>query len=182
MAKTVAALFESQAAAEQAIESLLANGIENHRIGLLSRSDLAEHPDILPNEPVRPKTVHILEGTVFGGLAGIVIGSAALAMPGVGLVLAAGTLAAMFSAAGPEGMAGLFWDAASELGITHHQARDFAERLMKGEVLVTVQAEAAQAAAAQTLLRAQQPMDVYVYDVPDVPPGPSQSGLPERPD
>jgi hypothetical protein len=64
----------------------------------------------------------------------------------------------------------LFWDAASELGITHHQARDFAERLMQGEVLVTVQMEADRASLVSALLRAQHPIDLYEYDIPDVTP------------
>src|SRR5437762_4805520 len=107
MAKVVAALYDDLKDAYEAIEDLLTSGFERESISILSNNISAER-----TAPVGVKEKNMLEGstagTVVGGVAGAAIGLAALAIPGIGPVLAAGPLFAAFFGGTAGAVAGSF--------------------------------------------------------------------------
>jgi hypothetical protein len=89
------------------------------------------------------------EGTVAGGGTGALLGGAlgwlagigALAVPGVGPLIAAGPILAMLSGAALGGALGGFTGALVGAGIPEFEARQFEGRLREGNILISVHAE-----------------------------------------
>ena len=80
-----------------------------------------------------------LTGAGLGALAGVLAGATALAIPGVGIVLA-GPLAAVLGGVGAGGLTGGLAGALAALGVSDDEARAYQERLEAGEIIVAVAA------------------------------------------
>jgi hypothetical protein len=79
-------------------------------------------------------------GAALGGIAGLVVGMAGLAIPGIGAVIAAGPLAAALAGAGAGAIAGGLIGALVNIGVPEDEANYYAEGMRRGGVLVTVNA------------------------------------------
>jgi hypothetical protein len=140
--ETVAALFESQADAEQAIRDLKEAGFPQGAIGVVLR-DPAYAPGVvhpvsassLPGEPASAGAVGIL-----GGVAGLVAGVGTLGLPGVGPVIAGGVLVSSLTEAGLGAAARGVLGALIGFGVPDAAARYFEAGVRQGSVLVTVDA------------------------------------------
>jgi uncharacterized membrane protein len=77
-------------------------------------------------------------GAVVGGLSGLVVGLGALAIPGIGPVVAAGPIATTLAGAGIGAAAGGLVGALVDLGIPEEQAQLYTEGIRRGGTLVTV--------------------------------------------
>jgi len=80
-------------------------------------------------------------GAAIGGLGGLLLGLGALAIPGVGPVIAAGPLAAALAGAGIGAVTGGIIGALVDLGVPEESAHVYAESVRRGNVLVTAQVE-----------------------------------------
>lgn len=80
-------------------------------------------------------------GAAIGGLGGLLLGLGALAIPGVGPVIAAGPLAAALAGAGVGAVTGGIIGALVDLGIPEESAHMYAESVRRGNVLVAAQVE-----------------------------------------
>ena len=99
-------------------------------------------------------------GTVIGGGAGLLAGLGALAIPGVGPVVAAGWLIASLTGAGAgAGVGGLLGSLIGH-GVHHDDAHVYSEGVRRGGTVVAVQAEEADAARISQLLETLDPVDV----------------------
>jgi hypothetical protein len=76
-------------------------------------------------------------GGTLGGLAGILGGVGAMAIPGIGPILAAGPIAAGLTGAVTGGLAGGLVD----LGIPEERGQYYEEEVKKGGILATVEAD-----------------------------------------
>jgi len=128
---TLAALFHQLADARNATQELVESGFSQESISLV-----ASHPDTM-----RPAVQDAEKGALIGGLAGLFLGLSELAVPGVGLVLVGGWLAATLLGAGVGAAAGGMVGLLVEAGISHEQAGQFAEKIRRGSTLVLVKAE-----------------------------------------
>jgi len=88
-------------------------------------------------------------GGALGGLAGLLAGVGALAIPGIGPIVAAGPLAAALSGAVAGGVAGGLID----LGIPEQEGRRYEGELKQGNALAVVEAEGEKAKRAESILR-----------------------------
>jgi hypothetical protein len=79
-------------------------------------------------------------GAAIGGIGGLLVGLGALAIPGIGPVVAAGPLLAALTGAGVGAVAGGIVGALVDLGIPDEEANLYAEGLHRGDILVIVQA------------------------------------------
>jgi uncharacterized protein (TIGR02271 family) len=79
-------------------------------------------------------------GALFGGLAGLLVGLTALAIPGLGPVIASGPLAAAIAGAGIGATAGGLISGLTRLGVPEQDANYFAEGVRRGGTLVSVNA------------------------------------------
>jgi uncharacterized protein (TIGR02271 family) len=78
-------------------------------------------------------------GAAIGGLGGLLLGLGALAIPGIGPVIAAGPLAAALAGAGIGAVTGGIIGALIDLGVPEESAHMYAESVRRGNALVTAQ-------------------------------------------
>ena len=142
--ETVAALFQSQADAEQAIHDLKLAGFPKDAIDVVLRDPGYGRGPLSAAEgvplPAETASAGTLGGGILGGVVGLLAGVGALALPGVGPVIAGGALATSLTGAGLGAAAGGILGALIGLGIPEATARYFEEGLRRGSVLVTVDA------------------------------------------
>ena len=99
-------------------------------------------------------------GTLLGGGAGLLAGIGALAIPGVGPVVAAGWLIATLTGAGAGAAAGGLLGSLTGAGVPEDNANVYTEGVRRGSTLVTVRAEDTQAAQAETIMQRYHPVDI----------------------
>lgn len=78
-------------------------------------------------------------GAIIGGIGGLLVGLGALAIPGVGPVIAAGPLLATLTGAGVGAVTGGIVGALVDLGIPQEDANIYSEGLRRGHVIVIAQ-------------------------------------------
>jgi len=144
--ETVAGIFTSQAAAEQAVREIHSFGIPNDRIALLTpgMSDKRVENAVPTEDTEQPGMGAAMGGTV-GGAIGIAGGAslgaaaASLLVPGVGPVIAGGILGAAILGAGGAvtGVAaGQALDHELEAGLPHDELFLYEDALRKGRSVV----------------------------------------------
>src|SRR5579863_2250823 len=77
-------------------------------------------------------------GAVLGGTLGLLAGIGALAIPGVGPLIAAGPIMAALAGIGVGGAVGGFTGALIGMGIPEYEAKRYEGRLQKGGILLSV--------------------------------------------
>ena len=146
--KTVAGLFQNRADAERAIGELKDLGITGDQIGVAMRDERAqgELAEGTGTKAADAATSGALGGGLLGGVLGFLVGAGALAIPGIGPVVAGGMLASALGLAGGTAVAGAGLGAAAGgiggaligMGIPDHEAKHFQSGFERGGVLVTV--------------------------------------------
>ena len=91
-------------------------------------------------------------GAALGGLGGLLVGLGVLAVPGVGLLLAAGPLAGALGGLLAGGAAGGVIGGLSAIGVPEEYARDYAARIEQGHTLVSVRTDEVTADPAERIL------------------------------
>lgn len=91
-------------------------------------------------------------GAAIGGIGGLLVGLGALAIPGIGPVIAAGPLLAALTGAGVGAVAGGIVGALVDLGIPDEEANLYAEGLHRGDILVIAQTPDASANAVTRIM------------------------------
>ena len=150
---TVVGLFRDQPSAELAIQSLKAAGFSEKRIGVAVR-DRAQQEAITEGtgtQAAEGAAAGAMGGGVVGGVIGLLAGVGALAIPGIGPVIAGGALASTLAGAGIGAAAGGLIGALVGMGIPEEDARHFERGFQEGGVLVTVQAGTRSTEARQVL-------------------------------
>jgi hypothetical protein len=144
MNKFVSGIYDSRAAAEQAIQALLDGGFAKERVSLLiagkHRDRHFKNVEHVENVSERSNAG---EGAAIGGLLGALVGGlaavASLAIPGG--ILVAGPIAAAIGG-GTAGLAGgSLLGALVGAGIPEAEARYYEQELGRGGILVSVEAE-----------------------------------------
>ena len=98
-------------------------------------------------------------GTLLGGGAGLLAGIGALAIPGVGPVIAAGWLVATLTGAGAGAGLGSLVGSLTGAGVPDEHAHVYAEGVRRGGTLLTVRADDARAAEADSIMQGFHPVD-----------------------
>jgi len=151
---TVVGLFADQPAAERGIQALKAAGFSEQQIGVAVR-DKEQQQELTEGtgtQAAEGATTGAVGGGVLGGVVGLLAGVGALAIPGIGPIIAGGALASTLAGAGIGAAAGGLIGALAGMGVPEEDARHFERGFQQGEVLVTVQAGAEAERARQTLL------------------------------
>jgi hypothetical protein len=158
----VAGLFTEREAAVAAIDDLKAAGFDAEDVGVAMR-DRSDQGDLAAETGTKAAggaATGALGGGLLGGALGLMVGLGALAIPGVGPVIAGGMLATAFGLGGGTAVAGAGIGAAAGglvgalvgLGIPEADAQRFEAGFNAGGVLVTVNG-GARAADARALLQ-----------------------------
>lgn len=99
-------------------------------------------------------------GGAIGGAAGLLAGAGALAIPGIGPIVAAGPLAAALSGAVAGGVAGGLID----MGIPEEEGKQYEEDIKQGRVLAIVESAQGRMEAAEDTLREHGAEKVKAYE------------------
>lgn len=165
MDPTITAIFDTYAAASNAIDRVRREGIPDGDVSVMSNDTTMErsaYRDYAHNETAETVTgagTGATMGAVAGGAVGLLAGMGLLAIPGLGPVVAAGWLAATLVGAGAGGAAGGLVGALVGAGLSEDDAHGYAEGLRRGGTVVTVRVRAGDPARIRQLL------DEGAYDV-----------------
>jgi hypothetical protein len=103
-------------------------------------------------------------GGLTGGILGWVVGIGALAIPGIGPIIAAGALATTLGGAAIGALAGGLLGALVSMGVPEDDAKGYEDHVRHGRILLTVAAAgAAQADAARRIFDAHGGAEVRAY-------------------
>lgn len=157
---TISGLFDHYETADEAVRALQAAGFEGDTISVLARNEILQdnlpQDETTPGEVAESSGVGALIGGTAGGLLGLLAGIGAIAIPGLGPVLVAGSLAASLGmAAGGAGVGaavGGILGAMTALNVPKEEAELYAEGVRRGGILVIVQAPPERVAEAASIL------------------------------
>lgn len=162
MAKTVIGLFDNRAEAESVVHSLLGEGFRRDDISVMSKKiegrddrqgETVAYVEEDGEEQIKDMAKGAGTGAAIGGLAGLLLSLTAVAIPGIGPVLAAGPLAAVIAGAGIGATAGGLISGLTRLGVPEEDANYYAEGVRRGGTLVSVEASDERAEAAVRIMK-----------------------------
>jgi uncharacterized protein (TIGR02271 family) len=145
MAKTVVGLMDTADEAQSVVQALVDSGFDRSAIGLMAGDqEDSSSRKTATRQGESEIGVGALKGAgtgaALGGIAGLVVGLAALPIPGIGPIIAAGPIAAALAGVGVGAAAGGAIGALTNMGVPENEAHYFAEGVRRGGTLVTVNA------------------------------------------
>jgi len=160
MARTVVALYDDGSDAQRAVQDLVDSGFDRESISVLARH--IEEGEATPsgNQAAEGAGIGAAIGLVFGGVGGLLVGLGALAIPGIGPIVAAGPLIAALTGAGIGAGTGAIIGALVNLGIAEEEANIYAEGVRRGGTLVAVQTSGQMATQAANIMDHHHPADM----------------------
>jgi hypothetical protein len=133
-------IYSTRNAAEQAAEALVNGGFAAGDISVLLPENLGTREIGTEKSTKAPEgaTTGAGTGAVLGGALGLLAGIGALAIPGVGPLIAAGPIMATLAGMGVGGTVGGLTGALVGLGIPEFEAKRYEGILQKGGILLSV--------------------------------------------
>ena len=143
MKKIIVGYFDQYTQAQEAVRSLVDTGFSRSDISLVASDPTGEYAKSGAVTSMDPNTTSYTAagagtGAVLGGIGGLLVGLGALAIPGIGLVIAAGPIVTTLLGAGVGAAAGGLIGVLIEAGIPEDEAQYYAEGLRRGGAVVTV--------------------------------------------
>ena len=145
--------YDSYDQAARAVDALERAGIPHADITLMSGDKTRTGTLASEGDASTGAGTGATVGTVLGGGAGLLAGIGALAIPGVGPLVAAGWLVAALTGAGAGAAAGGLVGSLTGAGMDEAEARSHAEHVERGGTLVSVRASDAMEAQARSILQ-----------------------------
>jgi hypothetical protein len=141
--KSVYAIAVSESQADQIVENLTQSGFSSNDISVLFPDKNTTHEFSHEKNTKAPEgaLTGAATGGVLGGALGLLAGIGALAIPGVGPLIAAGPLLAAFSGAAAGATVGGITGGLIGLGIPEIEAKRYENRIAEGNILISVLAE-----------------------------------------
>jgi hypothetical protein len=161
--KAVFAIYSTRAGAEHGAEMLLSSGFTTSDISVLFPENLGSKEIGTEKSTKAPEGTAAGAGTgaVIGGTLGLLAGIGALAIPGIGPLIAAGPLISALAGIGVGGTVGGLTGALIGLGIPEYEAKRYEGRLQRGGILLSVHCETSEdLKQAKTVLEATRAEDV----------------------
>lgn len=163
--RTVVGLYDRFEDAQKAVHALTDAGFDRNNISMVARDKDGEYTRQLDQ---RGEGEDVTDGAatgagigaVLGGLGGLLVGLGALAIPGIGPVIAAGPLISTLAGAGIGAAAGGIVGALVDLGIPEEHAQAYAEGVRRGGTLVTLRADDAKADQGVSIMNRFNPVDI----------------------
>lgn len=140
MKKSVIGIVETQIQAERIVDELQQRGVPSSDVSVLfpdkrGTKDFAhEHNTKAPEGAV----AGVGAGGVIGGTLGLLAGIGALAIPGVGPLIAAGPLMATLSGAAAGAAVGGIAGGLIGLGVPEYEAKTYEGKIRSGNILIAV--------------------------------------------
>ena len=133
-------IYKTQAGAEQGVDALKQAGFRNTDISALLPENEGTKDFAHEKNTKAPEGAATGAGTgaVVGGTLGWLAGIGALAIPGVGPLIAAGPIVAALAGAGVGGTVGGLTGALVGMGIPEYEAKRYEGRVKEGGILLSV--------------------------------------------
>ncbi|PLS15977.1 general stress protein [Bacillus sp. M6-12] len=140
MEKRVVGVYNNGDEAIRAIEDLKRQGYDRDDISVVAkdRDEVAEVNDATDTKTEEGLAAGAATGGVLGGVAGLLAGIGALAIPGIGPIVAAGPIAATLTGAAAGAGAGGLAGALVGMGIPEEDAGRYESDVKSGKILVMV--------------------------------------------
>jgi len=153
MGKTVVGLFKDERIAEEAVHDLRGAGFEKE-ISILAKDKKQSGSGGRGMKETSFETSDSLAdgattGGILGGLAGLAAGAGALAIPGIGPIVAAGPISGILAGAATGGVAGSLLD----WGIPEEESRQIESEIKQGKLMVAVSSSQDKVSEAERILR-----------------------------
>jgi len=168
MQRTVVGVFSTESEAERAVRALRDSGFTEQEISIVAK-DRGQGKDggnrggggmgrNGNQTTMRQDNISdgMTSGAAWGGLAGLALGAGAIAVPGLGPIVAAGPIAAALTGAATGGLAGGLLD----WGIPETRGRQLQEEVRQGKILAVLRCSDTKVDRASTILRENGARDV----------------------
>lgn len=155
---TVVGTFANREAAEKAARELRDRGFTEDEISLVAKED-KDQAKGNGSTDMETAADGATWGGIAGGAAGLLAAVGAIAIPGIGPIVAAGPLAATLTGAAGGGLAGGLLD----MGIPEDRGQFYEDEVKRGRVLAAVDTESNMAEQAAEILRQNGASDVEVH-------------------
>jgi hypothetical protein len=149
-------IYATPGTAEAAVDHLLAKGFTNSSISVLLPDDESTRAFAHEKSTKAPEgtATGVATGGVIGGTLGLLAGIGALAIPGVGPLIAAGPIMATLAGVGAGGAVGGIVGALVGMGIPEYEAKRYEGAVKGGGTLLSVHCDTSeQVDAAKNSLR-----------------------------
>lgn len=146
--KSVFGIYLTRSNVESAVNALKEAGFSSSEVSVLLPENLKSGELATERTTKAPAgaAVGAGSGAALGGALGWLVGVGALAIPGIGPVIAAGPLLAALAGIGIGGALGGFAGSLVGMGIPEYEAKQYEGKLLKGGILVAVHCETSQQA------------------------------------
>ncbi|WP_080848829.1 general stress protein [Cytobacillus gottheilii] len=143
--KQVVGSYTNEREAIDAVERLRADGYRSEDISVISRNraNLEEVTEETGTKAEQGLATGAATGGILGGLTGILAGVGALAIPGIGPIVAAGPIATALAGAAVGAGAGSIAGALIGMGIPEDEANRYEADVKEGNILVIVDSHSA---------------------------------------
>lgn len=133
-------IYSSRTAAETAVDQLIAAGFSNQDVSVLMSDKQGSKEFATEKNTKAPEgtTTGVGVGGAIGGTLGLLAGIGALAIPGVGPLIAAGPIMATLAGLGVGGVVGGLVGALVGMGIPEYEAKRYEGRIKDGGILLSV--------------------------------------------
>ncbi|MCY0898256.1 MAG: DUF1269 domain-containing protein [Firmicutes bacterium] len=159
MSKTVVGAFHDHQTADTVVHELEQRGVSDKKISVVARHDGHTEHGHPTGHGTHDLSSGIGWGAAAGGAVGLLASAGALAIPGVGPILAMGPLAATLTGAATGGLVGALMD----YGIPKQESERLEESVKEGDVLVMVQTDDNEIDRAKKLFQDHHARDIYVH-------------------
>ncbi|WP_017655520.1 general stress protein [Fortiea contorta] len=181
-AKRAIGVFSHRRDAEAALTELRDAGFPLNQVSIIAKNTDGTNSDRLTgvdrnlgtgNKADEGAKAGAATGGAIGGLGGLLVGLGALAIPGIGPVIAGGAVATALAttlAGGAIGAAaGGIGGGLIGLGIPEDRARVYSDRFQRGDYLLVVDGTTDEIHQAETILKRRGIQEFGVYDATDIP-------------
>jgi hypothetical protein len=139
-------MYRDGVALSGGLEALRAAGFRNTDISVLLPENAGTKDFVHQKDSKAPEgaAAGATTGAVLGGVVGWLAGIGALAIPGIGPLIAAGPIVALLAGAGAVGAAGGIVGTLVGLGIPEYEAKRFEGRVRSGGTLISVHCDSSE--------------------------------------
>lgn len=156
-------IYRNAEQAEKSVDSLIAAGYPSSNISVLLPDTRSTHEFAHVKETKAPEgtAVGVTTGGVVGGTLGVLAGLGAIAIPGIGPLIAAGPIMAGLAGLGVGGTVGGLMGALVGMGIPEYEAKRYEGHVKDGGTLLSVHCDTSeQVSRAKDLLRGMGATDI----------------------
>ncbi|MNH74829.1 Stress response protein YsnF [compost metagenome] len=166
MTKKIVGVFRNDNEATNAIEELKRQGFKAEDISIVAKDkrDISAISDETGTKAPEGVATGAATGGILGGVTGLLAGLGALAIPGIGPIVAAGPIAAALTGAAVGAGAGGLVGGLVGLGIPEEEAKEYDTMVNDGRILVMVDAHPTQEGRIYQIFRDNNSLNAHYYN------------------